>query len=81
MVFRHERSGVTWVDLEQPTPEELGAAMREFAISPRIESELARRAVSVLDDDVNPSIASHGGRADLVAMDDANKVAYICQTE
>ncbi len=41
MVFRHERSGVTWVDLEQPTSDELGAAMREFAISPRIEAELA----------------------------------------
>jgi len=31
----------------------------------------------VLDEQVNPSIASHGGRADLVAMDEAAKVAYI----
>jgi len=27
-----------------------------------VESELARRAIVVLDDDVNPSIASHGGQ-------------------
>ena len=31
----------------------------------------------MLESDVNPSIASHGGRADLVAMDEANRVAYI----
>lgn len=41
MVFRHARAGVTWIDLEQPTPGELEAAMREFSLSPRIESELA----------------------------------------
>jgi magnesium transporter len=41
MVFRHEREGTTWVDLEQPTSDELSAAMREFGVSARIESELA----------------------------------------
>jgi magnesium transporter len=39
MVLRHER-GATWVDLEQPTPEELGAAAREFGIGARIMDEL-----------------------------------------
>jgi Fe-S cluster biogenesis protein NfuA len=34
-------------------------------------------AVVVLEEQVNPSIASHGGRADLVAMDEEKKVAYI----
>jgi Fe/S biogenesis protein NfuA len=31
----------------------------------------------VLEESVNPSIASHGGRADLVAMDEAAGVAYL----
>src|ERR1700731_4579304 len=42
-----------------------------------VESALAKLAIQVLDDEVNPSIASHGGRADLVALDDERKVAYI----
>ncbi len=37
----------------------------------------ARRAVRVLDEMVNPAIASHGGRADLVALDEEKKIAYI----
>ena len=34
-------------------------------------------AIAVLDSSVNPAIASHGGRADLVAMDEEKKVAYL----
>lgn len=33
---------------------------------------LAQRVVSVLEEQVNPSIAAHGGRADLVAVEDAS---------
>jgi Fe/S biogenesis protein NfuA len=33
---------------------------------------LARRVVSVLDEQVNPSIAAHGGRADLVAVEEGS---------
>jgi Fe/S biogenesis protein NfuA len=40
-----------------------------------LTSELAQRVLAVLDDDVNPSIAAHGGRADLVAVEDG--VAYL----
>ena len=32
-------------------------------------SPLARRVTAVLESEVNPSIAEHGGRADLVTMD------------
>ena len=31
----------------------------------------------MLDEHVNPAIASHGGRADLVALDEEQRVAYI----
>lgn len=40
-----------------------------------LTSDLARRVLAVLDEQINPSIASHGGRADLVSVDDG--VAYL----
>jgi Fe/S biogenesis protein NfuA len=48
------------------------------ARGPSVEREvdlsdpLAQRVVSVLDEQVNPSIAAHGGRADLVAVENAS---------
>lgn len=35
-----------------------------------LSSELAQRVLHVLDQDINPAIASHGGRADLVAVEE-----------
>lgn len=40
MVSRYEHKGGVWVDLEQPTEEEIRQAAREFSISERIEAEL-----------------------------------------
>lgn len=40
MVFRHEYQDGVWVDLEQPTEEEIRKIAREFSISERIEMEL-----------------------------------------
>ena len=40
-----------------------------------LSDPLAQRVVSVLDEQVNPSIAAHGGRADLVAVE--NGSAYL----
>ncbi len=40
-----------------------------------LDSELARRVSDVLERDVNPSIAAHGGHAELVAIDGA--IAYL----
>ncbi len=37
-----------------------------------LSDPLAQRVHSVLEEQVNPSIAAHGGRADLVAVDDAS---------
>jgi Fe/S biogenesis protein NfuA len=37
-----------------------------------LSDPLARQVVAVLDEQVNPSIAAHGGRADLVAVADAS---------
>lgn len=38
---------------------------------------IGSRVTVVLDQVVNPSIAAHGGRADLVAMDEESGVAYL----
>ena len=40
MVTRHERGGVTWVDLESPSYDELHSVMLEFGIDARVESEI-----------------------------------------
>jgi len=40
-------------------------------------SDLALRVIAVLDEQVNPGIAMHGGAASLVAIDDSSGVAYL----
>jgi Fe/S biogenesis protein NfuA len=40
-----------------------------------LDTDVARRVMAVLDRDVNPAIASHGGHADLAAVDGAT--AYL----
>jgi Fe/S biogenesis protein NfuA len=40
-----------------------------------LSSEVARQVLAVLEEQVNPSIAAHGGRADLVAVEEG--VAYL----
>lgn len=41
------------------------------APEPDLSDPMAQRVVAVLDDQVNPSIAAHGGRADLVAVEES----------
>jgi Fe/S biogenesis protein NfuA len=48
--------------------------LKGLASGPSVDlsDPLAQRVVSVLEEQVNPSIAAHGGRADLVAVEDAS---------
>ncbi len=69
--------GLVLVNPNHPAPEELNPGVPAEILALGVESALAKLAIKVLDDQVNPSIASHGGRADLVALDDTNNVAYI----
>lgn len=69
--------GLVLVNPNHPSNEELNPGVPAEILALGIESDLARQAIAILDHEVNPSIASHGGRADLVAMDDAQGVAYI----
>jgi Fe/S biogenesis protein NfuA len=42
---------------------------------PDLSGDVAQRVIQVLDAQVNPSIAAHGGRADLIAVE--NGAAYL----
>jgi Fe/S biogenesis protein NfuA len=69
--------GLVLVNPNTPTPEELAPGVPPELLEKGIESPLALRVVAVLEQEVNPSIASHGGRADLVALDDDAGTAYL----
>lgn len=69
--------GLVMVNPNQPTASEIAPGVPEEVQAQGIEGPLATRAVAVLEAEVNPSIAGHGGRADLVAMDEAEGVAYL----
>jgi Fe/S biogenesis protein NfuA len=62
--------GLVIVNPNTPTAPTLGG----LAPGPEVDlsDPLAQRVVSVLDEQVNPSIAAHGGRADLVAVEDSS---------
>ena len=57
--------------------EEASPGVPAGVLAAGIAGEAAQHVVTVLDQVINPSIASHGGRADLVAFDAAEGVAYL----
>jgi Fe/S biogenesis protein NfuA len=69
--------GLVLVNPNAPTPEEMNPGVPAEILELGVEGPLGSVAVVVLDEQVNPSIASHGGRADLVGLDEEKKVAYI----
>jgi Fe/S biogenesis protein NfuA len=69
--------GLVLVNPNSPTPEEINPGLPADILAHGIEGPTAVVALVVLEEQVNPAIASHGGRADLVALDEEKKVAYI----
>jgi Fe/S biogenesis protein NfuA len=69
--------GLVLVNPNQPSSDELHPGIPEAILAHGTSGELALVAIRVLDENVNPSIASHGGRCDLVALDEGNQVAYV----
>ena len=69
--------GLVLVNPNIPTPEEMNPGVPADILALGVEGPTAVFAIDVLEKNINPSIASHGGRADLVAMDEEKKVAYI----
>jgi len=69
--------GLVMVNPNLPSATELAPGVPESVVAQGLEGPLAVRVIEVLERDVNPSIASHGGRADLVAMDESGAIAYL----
>ena len=69
--------GLMLVNPNAPSPEEAAPGVPAGLVEAGIDGPLGTRVVAVLDQVVNPAIASHGGRADLVAIDEDGGVAYL----
>jgi Fe/S biogenesis protein NfuA len=69
--------GLVLVNPNSPTPEESNPGVSAEILALGVEGPLGTIAVTVLEQQVNPSIAAHGGHADLVALDEESKTAYI----
>ena len=69
--------GLVLVNPNSPTPEEAAPGVPPEVLAAGIAGPLAQRVVAVLEQAVNPSIASHGGRADLVALNEEDGTAYL----
>jgi Fe/S biogenesis protein NfuA len=69
--------GLVLVNPNSPTPEEASPGVPPEVLAQGITGPLALRVAAVLEQAVNPSIASHGGRADLVALNEDDGIAYL----
>jgi Fe/S biogenesis protein NfuA len=69
--------GLVLVNPNSPTPEEVAPGVPPEVLAAGLDGVLGSKVAVVLDEVVNPSIAAHGGRADLVAMDEDQGVAYL----
>jgi len=69
--------GLVLVNPNAPTPEEINPGVPADVLAMGVDGPLAKLAMDVLESSVNPAIASHGGRADLIALDEEKKVAYL----
>jgi Fe/S biogenesis protein NfuA len=69
--------GLVLVNPNSPAPEEAAPGVPAEVLAAGLEGELAQQVLGVLDKVINPSIAAHGGRADLVAYDNNEGVAYL----
>lgn len=67
--------GLVLVNPNTPEPESLGVP--EGVLAAGTGGPIGSRVGVALEQIVNPSIAAHGGRADLVAMDEETGVAYL----
>ena len=61
--------------MQNPNKPAAPAVARPDMPEPDLSSPLAQTIVQVLEEQINPSIAAHGGRADLVAVDE--NIAYL----
>lgn len=63
----HEGGGMVIRNPNRPPPERQSPAMA--GPPPDLSGDVAQRLIQVLEQQINPAIAAHGGRADLVAVE------------
>ena len=69
--------GLVMVNPNTPSLAQVAPGLPDDVLAQGLEGPLALEVIAVLERDVTPSIASHGGRADLVAMDENEAVVYL----
>jgi Fe/S biogenesis protein NfuA len=69
--------GLVLVNPNSPSLEEINPGVPADILALGVDGTLGSIAVVVLEEQINPSIAQHGGRADLIAMDEEKGIAYI----
>ncbi len=69
-VDRLEGATVDFIQRVNESGFEVSLAETEKAAAPTLEGPLAERVKSVLDSEINPAIASHGGTITLVGVED-----------
>jgi Fe/S biogenesis protein NfuA len=69
--------GLVLVNPNLPSIEEASPGVPPEVLAAGISSPLATRVIAVLEHAVNPSIASHGGRADLIGLNEEDGTAYL----
>jgi Fe/S biogenesis protein NfuA len=69
--------GLVLVNPNTPPASEAAPGVPADVLANGLSGAVAARVAAVLEQIVNPSIAAHGGRADLVAMDESEGVAYL----
>jgi len=69
--------GLVLVNPNAPSAEEINPGVPAAVLALGLNGALAQQALAVLESTINPQIASHGGRADLVALSDDEKIAYV----
>jgi len=69
--------GLVLVNPNSPTAEEASPGVPPEVLAAGITGHVALRVIAVLEQAVNPSIASHGGRADLIALNEEDGTAYL----
>jgi Fe/S biogenesis protein NfuA len=70
-VLDMSRDGAQGMVIQNPNhPEPPRASPAMAGPPPDLSGDVAQRVLTVLDEQINPSIAAHGGRADLVAIED-----------
>ncbi len=72
-----EDGGLVLVNPNTPSLAERAPGVPEAVLAAGLDSPTAQWVVQVLETAINPAIASHGGRADLVALDESAMVAYL----